>query len=50
VHDVLQADWHDVWHSPHPPLTIVFFIVLFVSVLILFILDTPLFLCHISGL
>ena len=19
VHDVLQADWHDVWHSPHPP-------------------------------
>jgi len=18
-HDVLQADWHDVWHSPQPP-------------------------------
>ena len=35
MHDVLQADWHDVWHSPHPPLTIVFFIVLFVSVFIL---------------
>jgi hypothetical protein len=18
VHEVLQADWHDAWHSPHP--------------------------------
>ena len=25
VQDVLQADWQDVWHSPHPPLTIEFF-------------------------
>ena len=23
VQDVLQADWQDVWHSPHPPLHIV---------------------------
>ena len=19
VQEVLHADWHDVWHSPHPP-------------------------------
>ena len=24
VQDVLQADWQDVWHSPHPPFLIVF--------------------------
>ena len=35
---VLHADWHDVWHSPQPPLTTVLFIVFCVKVLILFIL------------
>jgi len=20
VHEVLQADWHEVWHSPQPPI------------------------------
>lgn len=24
VQDVLHADWHDVWHSPHPPFFTVF--------------------------
>ena len=24
VQDVLQADWQDVWHSPHPPFFTVF--------------------------
>lgn len=24
VQEVLQADWHDVWHSPHPPFLTVF--------------------------
>jgi len=24
VHDVLQADWQEVWHSPHPPFAKVF--------------------------
>ena len=24
VQEVLQADWHDVWHSPHPPFFTVF--------------------------
>ena len=24
VQDVLQADWHDVWHSPQPPFLTVF--------------------------
>ena len=24
VQEVLQADWQDVWHSPHPPFFIVF--------------------------
>ena len=24
VQEVLHADWHDVWHSPHPPFLIVF--------------------------
>ena len=22
VHDVLQADWHEAWHLPHPPFII----------------------------
>ena len=31
VQDVLQADWQDVWHSPHPPVLTVslrFFVVI----------------------
>ena len=36
VQDVLHADWHEVWHSPQPPLTTVLFKVLLVKVLILF--------------
>jgi len=24
VHDVLHADWQDVWHSPQPPVLTVF--------------------------
>jgi hypothetical protein len=35
VQDVLQADWHEVWHSPQPLLT-VFFKVGFAIVLIFF--------------
>ena len=38
VQDVLQADWQDVWHSPHPPLHMVVPYVLFpVSVFTRFI-------------
>jgi len=35
VQDVLQADWHDVWHSPQPLLA-VFFKVGFAIVLMFF--------------
>jgi hypothetical protein len=38
VHDVLQADWHEVWHSPQP-LPLVVFNVGFAIVLICFILN-----------
>ena len=24
LHEVLLADWHEVWHSPHPPVLAVF--------------------------
>jgi len=37
VQDVLQADWHDVWHSPHPPLAALSFNEPQVSVLMYFI-------------
>jgi hypothetical protein len=37
VQEVLQADWHDVWHSPQPLLA-VFFNVGFAIVLMCFIL------------
>jgi hypothetical protein len=36
VQDVLQADWHEVWHSPQP-LPVVFFKVGFAIVLMFFI-------------
>ena len=39
-HEVLQADWQDVWHSPQPPSQFVRFLVL--SVIILFIKFSPL--------
>jgi hypothetical protein len=34
---VLHADWQEVWHSPQPPLVMLFFSVLEVSVLTCFI-------------
>ena len=37
VQDVLQADWHDVWHSPHPPVLIDSFSFLVLRVLMCFI-------------
>ena len=37
VQDVLHADWHDVWHSPHPPFFTVLFNVCVFNVLICFI-------------
>jgi len=40
VQDVLQADWHDVWHSPQP-LPSVFFRIGFAMVLIFFIRSPP---------
>jgi hypothetical protein len=43
VQDVLQADWHDVWHSPQPLLA-VFFKVGFAIVLIFFMYVTSYFL------
>ena len=36
VQDVLHADWHDVWHSPHPPLFTVLFSVCVFNVLMCF--------------
>lgn len=41
VHDVLHADWHDVWHSPHPPFFTVSFKFFVVSVCIRFITILP---------
>ena len=41
VHEVLHADWQEVWHSPHPPFAIVFFNVLVVNVLMRFIFAPP---------
>ena len=38
VQDVLQADWQDVWHSPHPPFFNVSFKFFVVKVLILFMI------------
>ena len=38
VQDVLQADWQDVWHSPHPPFLIVFCNFLVFNVFTCFIL------------
>lgn len=43
VHEVLQADWHEVWHSPQPPLAIVFFKTAVFKVLICFIVCPPSF-------
>ena len=39
--DVLQADWHDVWHSPHPPCFIVSFNTRLLIVLICFTTIPP---------
>ena len=40
-HEVLQADWHDVWHSPHPPFAALSFGLLVAIVLIPFIFIPP---------
>jgi hypothetical protein len=40
-HEVLQADWQEVWHSPQPPVTALFFRFRVSIVLILFIVNTP---------
>ena len=42
VQEVLQADWHDVWHSPHPPFLIVFCNFLVFNVFTCFIRISPL--------
>ena len=41
VQDVLQADWHDVWHSPHPEFFRSVFNVVLFTVLIWFIMFPP---------
>jgi len=41
VQDVLHADWHDVWHSPHPPCFIVSFNTRLLIVLICFTTIPP---------
>ena len=41
VQDVLQADWQDVWHSPHPPFLIVFCNFLVFNVFTCFIIFSP---------
>ena len=38
LHEVLLADWHDVWHSPQPPLTALSFILRVSNVTMCFIL------------
>jgi len=42
VQDVLQADWQEVWHSPHPPVAAVFLRFDLLMVLMCFIKKTPL--------
>lgn len=42
VQDVLQADWQDVWHSPHPPFLIVFCNFLVFNVFTCFMRISPL--------
>ena len=37
---VLQADWQEVWHSPHPPFFMLLFNVLFVKVFTFFMVFT----------
>lgn len=37
VHDVLQADWHEAWHLPHPPFFAVALRLALLIVLICFI-------------
>jgi hypothetical protein len=41
-HDVLQADWQEVWHSPQPPFFVLSFMSLVSIVLILFMIITSL--------
>jgi hypothetical protein len=44
VQEVLQADWQDVWHSPHPPVIKVFLSAVPLRVLMcFFMLPPPLF-------
>jgi hypothetical protein len=40
VQEVLQADWHEVWHSPQPLLSVVFKVG-FAIVLMFFMSDNP---------
>ena len=44
LHEVLLADWHEVWHSPHPPVFADLARSLDTKVLILFT-ESPTFLC-----
>jgi hypothetical protein len=39
--EVLQADWQEVWHSPHPPFSTLFARSFVSMVLILFIIKLP---------
>src|SRR5690554_411565 len=41
VHEVLQADWHEVWHSPQPPSTRVLCRAVLLSVLMCFFILPP---------
>ena len=40
VQEVLHADWQEVWHSPHPPFSMLLFNVLFVKVFTFFMVFT----------
>ena len=44
VHEVLHADWHDVWHSPQPPLLADCFSVALFKVFMLFMVYVPFYL------
>ena len=49
VQDVLHADWHEVWHSPHPPFFALFgkFFVFNVLICFMVILPSSLQICFI---
>lgn len=42
VQEVLQADWHEAWHSPQPPFAADFLRFALFNVLMCFIAITPL--------